>query len=217
MTGFFCARETGLVKPLDDRMRRIRPLTMRFSPGRGVLVDALPPETVIDAQSLEQARQRGGVFMVQGRGGIGSRLTVTAANGEAVYEITGRCVLADGKSSPAWIATRRNWKLKLAGKPVDVRTYDLNTITKLFGEWPLAAALKADVLEPPQKWRPQVAWLKDVVTFAADGETATYRVFGRHPGYDREAVHLIERITLQSKDLTQVTMPPAYLAGSATM
>jgi hypothetical protein len=200
---------------MDDKIRRVRPLVLRFSPGRGVLVDAFPSEIVVTSEVLSCSRQHAGVFWVHGNGAVGTTITVTAANGEAVYEITGRCELADGKQTPAWVATRRSWKLRIAGKPVEVRVYGLEGLRALFGAWPLAAAIRKDVLEPPQSWWSHVAWLKDVVTFSADGETAKYRVFGRHPG--EPDTYLVQRFQLQTATKSVVTLPEAHLASTTKM
>lgn len=212
-------RDAAGPQPLDERLRKLPALIFTFSPGRGVLVERFPDEIVVADDVMAQARQHAGVMTFQGNGGIGTKLTVTAANGEAVYEITARAMVP-GSDQTLYVAERRSWKLKLAGNPVEVGTYGLNDLKDLFGTWPVAVALRADVLEPPAEWWSHVVWRNDPlakqaeVTFRADGHEAVYRLFGRHPGHDQPPVYLAQRESLKTDALTSVRLPEAKLLSS---
>src|SRR5262245_11187000 len=91
------------LKVLDASPRQVEGIVMRFNPTRGILADFFPDETVLTDEAILIAKQHPGVMWVEGQAKVGVRVRFTVANGEALYELTGR---ADVAGKPGYFAKR---------------------------------------------------------------------------------------------------------------
>lgn len=188
-------------------------ITFRFSSRfMGILVDNFPEVAGITEVELTMGRGvKAGAIKVNGESKVGTRIQFTAINGEAVYEITGRAI----SSIPTWIIERRNYKVMLAGDPVEVKVFGLSDLSKLFDTWPNAIALRADVMDPPEGWRKNIRFRPNEVIFRANESEALYELRGRHPLHERPPVWLAQRKYLLTKQGQIVHLPSVALTGNS--
>jgi hypothetical protein len=187
-------------------------LVIRFVPGRGIVADAFPLRIAISPIMIEQAKTHPGVISVAGAGGLGTRLTFTCANGEAIYEIVDYA--ADLTSEyRLLVADRRALKLKVAGQEVELQRFGLLDLAKLADTWPNVVGLYADVLEPPHYLKSMVRVrnprTSPEVVFNLEGVRATYSIIGSHVMEDGRLLFIGERLRLQTPDGLTLRLPAA--------
>ncbi len=185
--------------------KEIEGLQLAFDPKLGLVAHYFPEHTGFEDQALSIARKTKGAILISGEPVVGARVTITAANGEAVYELDGRVEFTIGNqpASHGFSATRRSYKPKICGVEDEILTY--TTLRGFTDVWPMYAGFAPKFFTQA----PHVTKTGALLTIVADGVTGDYLLRLPHPTVRRG--WLAERSRLLTPDGINVTLPSASM------